>query len=125
MLERENLGGLIDVLLSDGEPETAWQVTVQHPDLDAGEQRWMRLAEAREAIEPGEALSVYLRLADVQLETTGRSAYQRTVVILKKASRAATAANRQAEFDVHMADLRERHRRRPTLISLLDNAKLG
>ena len=125
VLERENLGGLIDVLLSDGEPETAWQVTVQHPDLDAGEQRWMRLAEAREAIEPGEALSVYLRLADVQLETTGRSAYQRAVVILKKASRAATAANRQAEFDVHMADLRERHRRRPTLISLLDNAKLG
>jgi hypothetical protein len=42
VLERENLGGLIDVLLSDGEPETAWQVTVERADFDAGEQRWMR-----------------------------------------------------------------------------------
>jgi hypothetical protein len=125
VLKRENLGGLVDVLLSDGEPETAWQVKVEHPEWDPGEQRWMRLAEAREATQPGEALSVYLRLADVQLETTGRSAYMRAVVILKKAARAATAAHRQAEFNVHMADLRERHRRRPTLISLLDKAKLG
>jgi uncharacterized Zn finger protein len=100
-------------------------VTVEHPDFDAGEQGWMRLAEVREAIEPGEALNVYLRLADVQLETTGRSAYMRAVVILKKAARASAAANRQAEFDLHMAALRERHRRRPTLISLLDRAKLG
>jgi uncharacterized Zn finger protein len=113
------------VLLSDGEPETAWQVTVEHPEWDPGEQRWMRLAEAREATEPGEVLSVYLRLADLALETTGRSAYIRAAAILKKAARAATAANRQAEFDVHMTDLRDRHRRRPTLISLLDKAKLG
>jgi uncharacterized Zn finger protein len=125
ILERENLGGLVDVLLSDGEPETAWQVTVEHPEWDPGEQRWMRLAEAREATEPGEVLSVYLRLADLALETTGRSAYIRAAAILKKAARAATAANRQAEFDVHMTDLRDRHRRRPTLISLLDKAKLG
>jgi uncharacterized Zn finger protein len=103
----------------------AWQVTAEHPEFDPGDQRWMGLAEAREATEPGEALGVYLRLADVQLETTGRSAYMRAVVILKKAARAATTANRQAQFDVHMANLRDRHRRRPTLISLLDKAKLG
>ena len=37
VIERENLGGLTDVPLSDWESETAWQVTVQHPDFDAGE----------------------------------------------------------------------------------------
>jgi len=41
----------------------------------------MRLAEARAASAPGDALDVYLRLADLQLETTGKAAYVRAVAI--------------------------------------------
>src|SRR5713101_4904541 len=40
-----------------------------------GEQRWMGLAGAREAFKPADALGVYLRLADAELETTGKAAY--------------------------------------------------
>lgn len=123
-LAARDLGGLIDVLLSDGEPETAWQVALDNPGFDPGEHRWMRLAEAREPSAPGDSFEVYLRLADVELETTGKAAYTRASAILKKAARAAKAAGRAPEFADHMTALREAHRRRPTLISTLDKARL-
>jgi hypothetical protein len=125
VLAERDPGGLVDVLLADGEPEAAWQVPGARPDWDPGPQRWMRLAEAREASAPGDALDVYLRLADLQLETTGKAAYVRAVAILKKAAQAARAADRQGEFAAHLAALRETHRRRPTFIAVLDKARLG
>lgn len=125
VLAERDPGGLVDVLLGDGEPEAAWQVPGAHPDWDPGPQRWMRLAEAREASAPGDALDVYLRLADLQLETTGKAAYVRAVAILKKAAQAARAADRQGEFAAHLVALRETHRRRPTFVAVLDKARLG
>lgn len=125
VLAEHDPGGLADVLLADGEPEAAWHVPEAHPDWDPGPQRWVRLAEAREASAPGDALDVYLRLADLQLETTGKAAYVRAVAILKKAAQAARAADRQDEFAAHLAALREAHRRRPTFIAVLDKARLG
>lgn len=124
VLAESDLGGLIDVLLTDGEPETAWQVALDNPGFDPGEHRWMRLAEAREPSAPGDSFEVYLRLADGELETTGKAAYTRASAILKKAARAAKAAGRAPEFADHMTALREAHRRRPTLISTLDKARL-
>jgi uncharacterized Zn finger protein len=115
----------VDVLLADGEPEAAWRVPVTNPDWDPGPQRWMRLAEAREVAAPGDALNVYLRLADLQLETAGKAAYAQAVAILKKAAQAARASERQGEFTAHLAALREIHRRRPTFIAVLDKAQLG
>jgi len=125
VLAEHDLGGLVDVLLSDGEPEAAWQVPGAHLGWDPGPQRWMRLAEAREAAAPGDALDVYLRLADLQLETTGKAAYVRAAAVLKKAAQAARAADRQGAFAAHLAALRETHRRRPTFIAVLDKARLG
>jgi len=68
---------------------------------------------------------VYLRLADLQLETTGKAAYVRAVAILKKAAQAARAASREGEFAAHLAALRETHRRRLTFLAVLDKARLG
>ncbi len=124
VLAEHDLGGLVDVLLSDGEPEAAWQVPGAHSDWDPGPQRWMRLAESREASAPNDALGVYLRLADLQLETTGKAAYLRAVAILKKAAQAAGAADRQGAFAAHVAALRETHRRRPAFIAVLNKARL-
>jgi hypothetical protein len=125
VLAQRDLGGLIDVLLTDREPDAAWQVAVDHPEWDPGEHRWMRLAEAREPAVPGDAFEIYLRLADVELEETGRAAYTRAVAILKKAARAGKAADRRDEFGEHVTALRDRHRRRPTFISLLDKARFA
>lgn len=125
VLAHHDLGGLVDVLLADKEPDAAWEVATADPDWDAGERRWMRLAEAREPTHPADALEVYLRLADRELETTGRASYTRATRILKRAVRVAANADRTAEFSDHMQMLRDRHRRRPTLIAMLDKAGLG
>jgi uncharacterized Zn finger protein len=125
VLADHDLAGLVDVLLADQEPDAAWEMATADPDWDAGERRWMRLAESREATHPGDALGVYLRLADRELETTGRAAYTRATRILKRAARVAASADQTAEFMDHMQVLRDRHRRRPTLIAMLDKAGLG
>ncbi len=123
-LSDNDRGALVDVLLADDEPETAWRVATEQGDWDAGDRRWMRLAVARETSNPGDALEVYLRLADKELETTGRAAYTRATRILTQAKLVAARAGRTAEFAEHLDGLRERYRRRPTLIAMFDK-KLG
>ena len=125
VLAAHDLAGLVDVLLADKEPDAAWQVATESPDWDAGQRRWMRLAEAREPSNPGDAMDVYLRLADRELETADRSAYMRATRILKRAARAAAVAHRTPEFTHHLHVLRDRYRRRPTLIAMLDRAGLA
>lgn len=123
-LSDNDRGALVDVLLADDEPETAWRVATERGDWDAGDRRWMRLAVARETSNPGDALEVYLRLADKELETTGRAAYTRATRILTQAKLTAARAGRTAEFAEHLDGLRERYRRRPILIAMFDK-KLG
>jgi uncharacterized Zn finger protein len=124
VLEAEDLGGLVDALLLDREAEAAWRVTADHPDWDPGQGLWKRLAESRESSHPADAMEVYLKLADLELETTGRSAYTRAAALLRKARRAADAAGRRREFSEHVAARREHFRKRPALIEILDRSAL-
>ena len=117
-------GGLVDALLADGDVDAAWQVALPLDDGQLSDHRLASLAEARESIDPSGAMAVYLRLAGSALRTADRSAYQSAAKLLKKARRAATTAGRVADFDEHLARLREDHRRRPTLIAILDKAGL-
>ena len=123
-LEAKDLGGLVDAFFADGEPEAAWLVTEVNPNWDPGERRWKRLAKTREESHPAQAMAVYLRLADIELEHTGRAYYERAVALLGKAQRAADTAGRQRAFSDHLFALRERFRKRPALIEILDRSKL-
>jgi hypothetical protein len=64
-------------------------------------------------------------LADQVLETTGRAAYAGAVAILKRARRAAGADGTKSAFEAHVTALRERHRRRPAFITMIDKAGLS
>lgn len=124
VLAARDRGGLVDALLADGDSELAWEAAAAEPDWDAGEQRWQRLAETREATDPAATFGVYVRLADTALLTAGRAQYQLAARRLKAARRAAASAGLDVEFEAHMLALREQHRRRPTLIAILDKAGL-
>jgi hypothetical protein len=116
-------GGLVDVLLDDGEPDAAWTRATREPlGWEVGEHRWKRLAEARAVTHPADAMAVWFRLVDEVLTTADKRAYQSAVRYLKAAKKAATAADAMVEFEVRVAGLRETHRRRPSLITLLDKA---
>ena len=114
----------IDALLSDGDAQLAWDTAQAAPEEQLGSDLWLRLAESREAANPADAATVYQRVGDQVLEKADRRAYAAAVRILKRARNAATAADDLQAFNQHIATLREQHRRRPTLITMLDNAGL-
>lgn len=120
-LTEKDPAGLIDALLADGQPDAAWQ-TATNTNQQLHASQWQRLAETREQAAPADAMAVYLRLADDELERADKRAYQAAVRHLKAARRAATAANLLRDLDQHITALREHHRRRPTLIAMLDKA---
>ena len=69
-------------------------------------------------------LPVYKRLANDQLQRADRRAYRSAASILKRAQAAAQAADMHDAFVDYLARLRNQHRRRPTLITILDKAGL-
>ena len=122
VLVARDRGGLVDVLLDDGEPDAAWALATAEPAWEAGEHRWKRLAETRASTHPADAMAVWFRLVDEVLVTADKRAYQAAVGYLQAAKKAATAADAMVEFEVRFAGLREMHRRRPSLIARLDKA---
>lgn len=67
-------------------------------------------------------MAVWFRLVDDVLATADKRSYQAAVRYLKAAKMAATAADALVEFEVRVAGVRETHRRRPSLIAMLDKA---
>lgn len=123
-LRERNPAGLIDALLDDGDADLAWQAAAATRESDLGDHAWLRLAEARQKTHPADALLVYWRLIDSTLQTADRRAYASAVRLLKRAGEAAAHTGQTAEFEARLLTLREQHRRRPSLISMLDKAKL-
>ena len=123
-LQRADVRAFVDALLGDGEAELAWSTATAAPRDALGSDLWLRLAESHERDHPADTLPVYERLADEQLEHADRRAYRSAAWILKRAQAAARAADMHDDFGEHLARLRDQHRRRPTLIAILDKAGL-
>ena len=118
-----DLRAFVSVLLGDGDDELAWATaTASAADMDRD--LWLRLAERRALTHPSDAVAVYERVVDEVLKSADRRAYQEAARILKKARSAAQAAGELDAFCATVARLREKHRRRPTLIAILDRANL-
>lgn len=124
VLRERDLRGFVEALLGDGDPQLAWEVAQAASPEELGSDLWLRLAESRQPAQPGDAVVVYQRVADQVLEKTDRRAYAAAVRILKRARDAAKAADDLQSFSQHIAKLREQHRRRPTMIAMLDKAGL-
>jgi hypothetical protein len=116
--------GFVDALLGDDEVELAWSATTAAPQDALGSEVWLRLAERSERDRPADALAVYQRIADEVLERADRRAYRAAARILERAQVAAQAAGQLDAFAEYLAELRERYRRRPTLIAILGKADL-
>jgi hypothetical protein len=123
-LQRADPRGFVDALLGDGELELAWSAAVAAPQDALGSDLWLRLAESSERHRPADALAVYQRIADEVLERADRRAYRSAARILQRARAAAQAAGELDAFGEYLTRLREQYQRRPTLITILDNANL-
>lgn len=123
-LRERNPSALVDALLSDEDVDAAWRAAVMFASGDLSDRTWLALAEARETTHPADAVTIYLRVAEEILRATDRRAYVQATRILKRARTAAATADQDDWFNQTLLTLRERHRRRPTLIAMLDKAGL-
>jgi hypothetical protein len=110
------------VLLTLDDVPQAWQLA---DDLGlTDDDVWDRLARAYESVDPAATLPVHARLVESELLETGAQHYQRAARRLKRMRALAERADRTADVDQLVAELRETHRRRPRLLQELDRAGL-
>jgi uncharacterized Zn finger protein len=102
--------------VEEGEIEAAWADAVEG---GCESRLWRQLADARRERHPDESMGVYRRLLDQVLEQADVRAYQEGVALLREIQKTLAAHQREAEFMDDVERIREAHRRRPKLLSLL------
>jgi hypothetical protein len=111
---------LVSVLRAAGAYEQAWQVGVTHRDR-LSERQWLTLLEQRGTTHPAEVVEPYQDLIERHiLNSTDKHRYRRAVALLPALRTAHAAAGDRAAFHAYLADLRLRHKRRPTFLKTLD-----
>ena len=116
---------LVDVLMATGAHDEAWLIARANPGR-LGRQRWLTLLAQRSTTQPFDVIEPYQDLAEAQVNDSGdKHRYRRAMPLLSALQAACQAAGQDDEFAAYLADFRDRHRRRPTLIKTLDGAGFG
>lgn len=123
-LGRRNVRELVVVLLEEGRVDEAWDTYTAAEGLTLWEKDYLALVAARASAHPSDAVDAYLALADVELEHSDRRHYEQAIRHAKKALEPAKRAGRTDDVAAHVRAWRETHKRRPSLIGLLDKARL-
>ncbi|WP_316743481.1 SWIM zinc finger family protein [Streptomyces sp. MK7] len=107
---------LLDALLDDGDLDAAWREAAGRAD----DRQWQWLADLSRERRPADAHAVYLRLIEPLKGPTGDRVYERMAQLLRGARDCHQALGTEAEFTVHLADLRAELKRRRKLMTILD-----
>lgn len=115
---------LIAVLLDEGDTDQAWQVGRDYADsLHAS--RWQQLIELRQPDHPADVITPLRRLIEQRLtDDRDKYRYDRAIKMLRQLRGAHRAAGCSDDFATYAADLRERHKRKTSLLAKLDRAGL-
>ncbi|MEE2038800.1 hypothetical protein Q8791_16370 [Nocardiopsis sp. CT-R113] len=112
---------LVEVLLSEGSGDEAWEAAVEH-GCDDGQ--WLKIAALREDDHPRDSLGVYVSQASRLVARADTALYPRAAELARKAhglyERIGTAED-AAEF---VAGLRREHRRKRRFLAELDGVGL-
>lgn len=118
------LGGhstLVEVLLWEGDVDAAWDAATAGGCRD---ELWLRLARARAATHPGDAIAVLQAAADQAIGGKNRRSYQMAAILLVEAQTLSGRCDRLDEFDAHLLALRTTHKPKRALREELDRAGL-
>ncbi|RIQ31211.1 SWIM zinc finger family protein [Jiangella rhizosphaerae] len=108
--------GWVSALLRQGDSAAAWAAAETMPErIDLDLDLWRRLFRARRRIDPASTLPHYRRLVEATVVIADRRNYQVATRLLRSMRDAAAKANRSAEFDTYLDDLRRRYHRRRAL----------
>ena len=112
-----NVEAYLDVLLGEGEVELAWaaaSTTTVSPSLR------LRLLRARAMEHPADVLDGYEKLVEDTLVHTGQQHYRTAVGHLGALRHSAAACGQSGRYAAFLARLLDEHRRRPTLVTMLE-----
>ena len=116
--ERGRCGSLlVEILLSEKNVEAAWREA--HISGCDGEV-WFKLARAREAKHPADAVRIYQQLAEQVVQHAGDFEYRAAVRYLRRAADIITRLGQPKKFREYLAGYRERNKRKKNLLRLLD-----
>jgi uncharacterized Zn finger protein len=114
---RAQPSALVRVLLAADDVEAAWAEAC-HAGCSEG--LWLTLAGRRGADHPEDALAVYRRFVEPAVARANRRGYEDAVALLRRMRPLAQRLGEEDAFGRELAALREAHRRKRTLVSLLD-----
>ena len=115
LLER-NPPAWVTVLLGEGETALAWEAA---RDMELSQPLRLKLLRTRAKTHPADVFDGYVELVEVALGPADRQAYTAGVALLGDLRRAAIGSDRVADYQTLVADLLEKHKRRPTLVAQL------
>jgi uncharacterized Zn finger protein len=110
---------LVAVLLAEGRTDEAWAA---HEGVELSLSDAKALYKARAEDHPEDVVVAYRILVDQALTTADRRNYDEALKLLRLMAKAAARCSRMPEVAAYVAELREKHRRRPSFIELLDRA---
>jgi hypothetical protein len=116
--ERWRCGSLlVEILLNEKNVEAAWREA--HISGCDGEV-WLKLARAREAKHPADAVRIYQQLAEQVVQHAGDFEYRAAVRYLRRAAGIITRLGQPKEFREYLAGYRERNKRKKNLLRLIN-----
>jgi uncharacterized Zn finger protein len=84
---------------------------------------WLALARAREQTHPTDAIEVYVREVDELIDAKKAAAYRSAVKLIGRIRRLHTAREHPGDFAVYLSDVRTVHKRKSSLMALLDRER--
>jgi uncharacterized Zn finger protein len=107
---------LVGALLDDGDPAEAWQAAAKH---GCGDRAWLEVARTHGTAHPAEVLAGWRDAVRRCLSRTGRDAYREVGVLLEELRHLSARCGEEESFTALVAEIRERHHRRPALLTEL------
>lgn len=108
---------LVEVLLFDGEVETAW---AEASAAGCRRDLWLELARRREDEHPLDAIPIWHEEVERQIDVKKNHAYAEAVELIARVGRLMTAADREADFAPYVAKVRAAHKPKRNLMKLFD-----
>lgn len=108
---------LAGILLYEGRPDEAWQVA---RDYGCDDDMWLKLARAREDDHPLDAVEVYEREIERQIDTKTSQGYRAAVDLMARVRRLDERAGRPERFFGFIARVRAEHGRKRNLMALFE-----
>jgi uncharacterized Zn finger protein len=108
---------LVEVLLFDGDVETAW---TEAGTLGCRRDLWLNLARLREGEYPLEAIPIWQAEIERRIDAKHNQAYGEAVELIEP-GRLMTAADRAPEFRPYVAKVRANHKPKRNLMKLFQS----